>query len=58
MKTISAVTSLSALAQSSRLAIFRALVQAGASGLSAGKISAVTNIAPSSITKYYQMLQC
>lgn len=39
MKSIEAIRSLSALAQETRLAIFRALVQAGAQGLPAGRIA-------------------
>ena len=39
MKTSQAVVSLAALAQETRLSIYRALVQAGGSGLAAGKIA-------------------
>ena len=39
MKTSQAVLSLAALAQETRLSIFRALVQSGAGGLAAGKIA-------------------
>ena len=39
MKTSQAVLSLAALAQETRLSIFRALVQSGANGLAAGKIA-------------------
>ena len=39
MKMIEAVHSLAALAQETRLAIFRSLVQAGAEGLAAGRIA-------------------
>lgn len=45
-----AVTILSALAQESRLAIFRTLVQAGPDGMAAGKISETTGIPPSSLS--------
>ena len=38
METTKAIQSLSALAQGSRLSIFRALVQAGSAGLAAGTI--------------------
>ena len=44
METKAAVTALAALAQDSRLAVFRALVQAGPVGLAAGKISELTGI--------------
>lgn len=50
MNTSHAVAALSALAQESRLAIFRLLMQAGDHGLSAGKISEATQIAPSSLS--------
>jgi ArsR family transcriptional regulator, arsenate/arsenite/antimonite-responsive transcriptional repressor len=56
MKTLNVVAALAALAQDSRLAIFRALVQAGPAGLSAGKISEVTGIAPSSISFHMKEL--
>lgn len=56
MKTKNAVAALSALAQESRLAIFRALVQAGPAGLSAGKISELTGVAPSSLTFHMKEL--
>ena len=44
------VAALAALAQESRLSIFRLLVQAGPAGLAAGKISEATGIAPSSLS--------
>ena len=50
MKTLNAVAALAALAQESRLTIFRLLVQAGPTGLAAGKISEATQIAPSSLS--------
>lgn len=56
MKSISAVSALSALAQESRLAIFRALVQAGPAGLAAGKISATTAIQPSALSFHLKEL--
>jgi ArsR family transcriptional regulator, arsenate/arsenite/antimonite-responsive transcriptional repressor len=45
-----AVIALSALAQESRLTIFRTLVQAGPDGMAAGKISETTGIPPSSLS--------
>lgn len=48
IKTV--VAALSALAQESRLNIFRLLVQAGPAGMSAGRISEVTAMAPSSLS--------
>jgi DNA-binding transcriptional ArsR family regulator len=56
MKTQTAVTSLSALAQESRLIVFRLLIQAGAEGLPAGKISELTGIAPSSLSFHLKEL--
>ncbi len=56
MDAKSAVVALSALAQDSRLAIFRTLGQAGDYGLPAGKIGAATGIAPSSLTFHLKEL--
>ena len=56
METKDALTALSALAQSSRLAVFRALVQAGPAGLAAGRISELTAIAPSSLSFHLKEL--
>ena len=51
-----AATYLSALAQESRLSVFRLLIQAGADGLPAGKISELTGIAPSSLSFHLKEL--
>jgi len=51
-----AVSALSALAHESRLAIFRTLVQAGETGLPAGKISDLLQIAPSSLSFHLKEL--
>jgi len=56
METKAAVTALAALAQDSRLAIFRTLVQAGPAGLAAGRISELTGIAPSSLSFHLKEL--
>lgn len=56
MKTQNIIAALAALAQDSRLAIFRALVQAGPAGLSAGKIGEATSIAPSSVSFHMKEL--
>lgn len=56
METKTAVIALSALAQESRLAVFRALVEAGPEGLPAGKISELTGIAPSSLSFHLKEL--
>jgi ArsR family transcriptional regulator len=56
METKSVIAALSSLAQESRLAIFRALVEAGAAGLPAGKIGDVTGIPPSSLSFHLKEL--
>jgi len=56
MELSAAVKSLSALAQESRLAIFRKLVQAGPSGLAAGQLSESLAISPSSLTFHMKEL--
>lgn len=56
METINAVAALSALAQTSRLAVFRALVQAGPAGLAAGRIGDLTGIPPSSLSFHLKEL--
>jgi DNA-binding transcriptional ArsR family regulator len=50
MKTKRAVQSLSALAQESRLAIFRLLVQAGPAGLAAGAIGEKLGLPPATLS--------
>ncbi len=56
METNAAVLALSALAQTSRLAVFRALVQAGPAGMAAGRIAEVTGIPPSSLSFHLKEL--
>jgi DNA-binding transcriptional ArsR family regulator len=56
MKTKNAVIALAALAQESRLAVFRLLVQAGPAGMAAGKISEATGILPSSLSFHLKEL--
>jgi DNA-binding transcriptional ArsR family regulator len=56
METKFIISALAALAQESRLVIFRALVQAGPAGLSAGKISEQTGIPPSSLSFHLKEL--
>lgn len=56
METKAAVTALAALAQDSRLAIYRTLVQAGPAGLAAGRIGELTDIAPSSLSFHLKEL--
>lgn len=50
METKEAVQSLSALAQDTRLAIFRLLVQAGAEGMAAGSIGEKLDLAPATLS--------
>ncbi len=56
MEINTAVTALAALAHTSRLAVFRLLVQAGATGMAAGQISAAAGIAPSSLSFHLKEL--
>jgi DNA-binding transcriptional ArsR family regulator len=56
MEIKSVVTALAALAQDSRLAVFRLLVQTGPEGLSAGRIAEALGIAPSSLSFHLKEL--
>lgn len=56
MEQKNAVTALAALAQDSRLTVFRLLVQAGPDGMPAGKIAAASGIAPSSLSFHLKEL--
>ncbi|KWF71308.1 ArsR/SmtB family transcription factor [Burkholderia pseudomultivorans] len=56
METNQTIAVLSALAHESRLAIFRALVQAGPSGLPAGQIAALLDVPPSSLSFHLKEL--
>ncbi len=56
MQTQYALAALAALAQESRLAIFRLLVQAGPDGLAASKIAEHLGIAPSSLSFHLKEL--
>lgn len=51
-----AVHSLAALAQESRLAIYRRLVEAGPSGLSVGEIGAALHVAPATLSFHLKEL--
>ena len=56
METSQTITALSALAHESRLAVFRALVQAGPSGLPAGQIATLLDVPPSSLSFHLKEL--
>jgi DNA-binding transcriptional ArsR family regulator len=56
MEIKAAVTALAALAQESRLGIFRLLVQTGPEGLAAGKIGEALGIPPSSLSFHMKEL--
>jgi DNA-binding transcriptional ArsR family regulator len=56
MDTTAALTALSALAQESRLAVFRLLVQAGPEGMAASRIAGQLGIAPSSLSFHLKEL--
>ena len=56
METKSALKALAALAQESRLAVFRLLVQAGPDGMAASKIAEHLDIAPSSLSFHLKEL--
>ncbi|MEJ7808307.1 MAG: metalloregulator ArsR/SmtB family transcription factor [Telluria sp.] len=56
MDTKNALAALTAVAQESRLAVFRLLVRAGTSGLAASKIADHLGIAPSSLSFHLKEL--
>lgn len=56
MKTIDAVTALAALAQETRLKVFRLLVQQGESGLAAGEIAAELDVSPATLSFHFKAL--
>lgn len=56
METRQAISALGALAQESRLAVFRLLVQAGPAGLAASRIAEHVGIAPSSLSFHLKEL--
>jgi DNA-binding transcriptional ArsR family regulator len=56
MKSTAAVSALAALAQDTRLAVFRLLVQQGPSGLAAGEIAAALAIAPATLSFHLKEL--
>lgn len=56
MKSTSAVVALAALAQESRLAIFRLLVEAGQDGLTVGQIGESLEVAPGTLSFHLKEL--
>ncbi|MGF6776201.1 ArsR/SmtB family transcription factor [Paraburkholderia sp. GAS334] len=56
METNQTITALAALAHESRLAVFRALVQAGPQGMAAGQIATLLDVAPSSLSFHLKEL--
>lgn len=56
MKTKDAVGALAALAQESRLAVYRLLVQQGPTGLAAGEVAAQLSIAPATLSFHLKEL--
>lgn len=56
MKTKHAVRALAALAQDTRLAIFRVLVEAGPTGLAAGEIAASVGVSPANLSFHLKEL--
>jgi ArsR family transcriptional regulator len=57
MKNAAAVAALAALAQDSRLDVFRLLVQAGPDGLPAGQVAARLKLAPNTLTFHFDRLR-
>ncbi len=57
MEKSQAVASLAALAQESRLEVFRLLVQAGPDGMSAGRIAAALDLPPNTLTFHFDRLR-
>ena len=56
METSNAVRLLSALAQETRLSIFRRLVEAGPTGLAAGEIAAAVGVSPTNLSFHLKEL--
>jgi DNA-binding transcriptional ArsR family regulator len=56
MKTDNAVVALAALAQDTRLAVYRLLVQQGPSGMAAGEIAAAVRTSPATLSFHLKEL--
>lgn len=57
MKNLDAVAALAALAQESRLDVFRLLVQAGPDGMPAGSVASKLKLAPNTLTFHFDRLR-
>jgi DNA-binding transcriptional ArsR family regulator len=57
MKNTDAVAALAALAQASRLDVFRLLVRAGPEGMPAGGVAAALKLAPNTLTFHFDRLR-
>jgi ArsR family transcriptional regulator, arsenate/arsenite/antimonite-responsive transcriptional repressor len=57
MKPENAIESLLALAQDTRLAVYRLLVRAGPTGLSAGEIASILEVNPSTMSRHLAQLE-
>lgn len=57
MKKVAVVSALAALAQDSRLDVFRLLVQAGPEGISAGAVATALDLAPNTLTFHFDRLR-
>jgi ArsR family transcriptional regulator, arsenate/arsenite/antimonite-responsive transcriptional repressor len=57
METSDAVAALAALAQDSRLEVFRLLVQAGPEGMPAGQVAQQLDLAPNTLTFHFDRLR-
>jgi ArsR family transcriptional regulator len=57
METMDAVAALAALAQDSRLDIYRLLVRAGPEGMPAGNIASELKLAPNTLTFHFDRLR-
>ena len=57
MEKLDAVASLAALAQDSRLDVYRLLVQAGPAGMAAGEVATALEIAPNTLSFHFDRLR-
>lgn len=57
MESKNAIEALGALAQETRLAVFRLLVKAGAAGMTAGTIAKTLEVAPSTLSSHLSILE-